>query len=107
MVPLDNAEWRKEYSQVDLYNVMHLVRKDEHEEVYYLNLFPLFNMLSHSHPDRLCMEPCWMCGGNLTSHTETDAETQCFPKKLTPSQAVLWHPAKCHTHIKRENSCDA
>ncbi len=50
------------------------------------------------------MEPCMACGRKSISHTETDAETQCFPKKQPHPLAVLWHPIKRHTHIKRKNN---
>ncbi len=48
------------------------------------------------------MEPCRVCGRKHISHTETGAENRCNRKTQPSSVAVLWHPAKRHTHIKRE-----
>jgi hypothetical protein len=42
------------------------------------------------------------CGEKRISHTETDAKKQLKPKKQMLTQTILWHPAKHHTHTKRE-----
>ncbi len=49
------------------------------------------------------MEPCNTCEEKQVSHTETGIEKRCNPKKQPPTLAVLWHPIKRHTHIKRKN----
>ena len=45
---------------------------------------------SQPHRGRLCMEPCIPCEEKCLSHTQTDAENHCKPKKQPPPNAVLW-----------------
>jgi hypothetical protein len=57
-------------------------------------------MDSHQHPANFNMEPCWMCVEICLCHKSADAEKQTDNKTETCFQPVLWHPAKCLTHIK-------
>jgi len=50
----------------------------------HVKILGVINMSPHPYRGRFNMALCWPCGGKRSSHTASDAETHCNPKKQRP-----------------------
>jgi uncharacterized CHY-type Zn-finger protein len=48
------------------------------------------------------MEPCYMCGDKLASHTQTEAQKRCKPKNQPILAAVCVEKLNHHTHTRNK-----